>query len=338
MKLITFAIPSYNSQDYMAKCIESLLPGGDDVEILVVDDGSTDRTAEIADEYEKKYPGIVRAIHQENGGHGEAVNAGLRNATGKYYKVVDSDDWVDEGAYRQVLSTLKQLERSDEEIDMLLTNYVYEKEGKKRKKHMMYTPLFPTNKVIGWNDMKRNIKGFVILMHSVIYRTEMLRESGLVLPKHTFYVDNLFVYIPLPYVKKFYYLNVDFYRYYIGREGQSVAEATMVKRIDQQLRVNYMMVDAVDPWEIENKRLREYMLSYLEMITVVSTSIGYVSKDPENLEKIRKLWRYIKKHDRRTYRHLRYGLLGGTMRLPGRFGRFLSVRAYKISQKIMGFN
>lgn len=338
MKLLSFAVPSYNSQDYLDKCIESLLPGKDDVEILIVDDGSTDRTPEIADEYEKKYPGIVRAIHQENGGHGEAVNTGLKNATGIFFKVVDSDDWVDGEAYRRVLDTLKRLEEEGQEIDMLLTNYVYEKEGKKRKRHMMYTPLFPTDKVIGWSDMKRNIKGFSILMHSVIYRVDMLRRSGLVLPKHTFYVDNLFVYIPLPFVEKFYYLNVDFYRYYIGREGQSVAEQTMVKRIDQQLRVNYMMIDLVDPWEIKEKHLREYMLSYLEMITVVSTSIGYVAGDKENLAKIQELWRYIKKKDRRTYRHLRYGVLGGTMRLPGSFGRFLSVKAYRLSQKVWGFN
>ena len=92
MKLLTFAIPCYNSEAYMEKCIESLLPGGDDVEILIVDDGSHDRTAEIADAYEKKYLGIIRAIHQENGGHGEAVNTGIRNATGLYFKVVDSDD------------------------------------------------------------------------------------------------------------------------------------------------------------------------------------------------------------------------------------------------------
>ena len=259
MKLLTFAIPSYNSQDYMRKCIESLLPGGEDVEILIVDDGSTDDTARIADEYEEKYPSIVHAIHQENGGHGEAVNSGIRNATGTFFKVVDSDDWVDADAYQEVLSTLKRLESEGQDIDLLLTNYVYEKEGKKHKRHMMYTPLFPTDRVIGWSDMKRNIKGFSILMHSVIYRTRVLRDSGLVLPSHTFYVDNLFVYIPLPYVKKFYYLNVDFYRYYIGREGQSVAEQTMVKRIDQQLKVNYMMVDLVDPWSIEEKHLREYI-------------------------------------------------------------------------------
>ena len=95
MKLLSVAIPCYNSENYMRHCIESLLPGGDEVEILIVDDGSTkDKTGEIADEYEKKYPGICRAIHQENGGHGEAGNAGLRNATGIYFKVVDSDDWV----------------------------------------------------------------------------------------------------------------------------------------------------------------------------------------------------------------------------------------------------
>ena len=101
MKLLTFAIPCYNSQEYMGKCIESLLPGGDEVEILIIDDGSTDLTADIADKYEEKYPGIVRAIHQENGGHGEAVNTGIRNASGLYFKVVDSDDWVDKDAYRQ---------------------------------------------------------------------------------------------------------------------------------------------------------------------------------------------------------------------------------------------
>ena len=85
MKLLSFAIPCYNSEAYMEKCIDSILPGGEDIEILIIDDGSKDRTAEIADAYEKKYPTICRAIHQENGGHGEAVNAGIRNATGLYF-------------------------------------------------------------------------------------------------------------------------------------------------------------------------------------------------------------------------------------------------------------
>ena len=113
MKLLSIAIPCYNSQDYMENCIESLLVGGEEVEILIVDDGSSDRTAEIADDYARKYPTIVKAIHQENGGHGEAVNAGIRNATGLYFKVVDSDDWVDEEALYKILDVLKKFENEE---------------------------------------------------------------------------------------------------------------------------------------------------------------------------------------------------------------------------------
>ena len=91
-KLLTITVPCYNSQDYMEKCIDSLLVGGERVEIIVIDDGSTDNTGAIADAYEKKYPSIVRAIHQENGGHGEGINQGVKHASGKYFKVVDSDD------------------------------------------------------------------------------------------------------------------------------------------------------------------------------------------------------------------------------------------------------
>jgi hypothetical protein len=251
---------------------------------------------------------------------------------------VDSDDWVDKDAYLQVLQTLKDLVNAGTPVDMLLTNYVYEKPSTNQHRHMQYRLLFPQKEIVGWDGMKRNIKGFSILMHSVTYRTEMLRACKLKLPKHTFYVDNLFVFVPLPYVKTIYYLDVDFYRYYIGREGQSVAEETMIRRIDQQLKVNYLMVDAYDLWSIEEKHLREYMLSYLEMITVVSSAIGYVSKNPENIEKVRKLWDYIKEKDERTYRHLRFGILGGSMNLPGKFGRRLSVMGYKISQKLVGFN
>ena len=130
MKLLTIAVPCYNSEAYMRKCIESLLVGGEDVEILIVDDGSTkDRTPEIADEYAEKYPTIVRAIHQENKGHGGAVNTGIANATGLYYKVVDSDDWVDAEAYKKILRTLDSIIRGPQTVDVLFSNYVYEKDS-----------------------------------------------------------------------------------------------------------------------------------------------------------------------------------------------------------------
>ncbi len=338
MKIVSFAIPSYNSEAYMSKCIESLLPGGDDVEIIIVDDGSTDRTADIADKYAERYPNIVKAVHQENGGHGSAVNTGLANATGIYFKVVDSDDWVDADAYASVLDTLRMLVQQGSTVDMLLTNYVYEKVDERKRRRMTYSLLFPQEKVITWEDMKHNIKGFPILMHSVTYRTQMLRNCGLQLPKHTFYVDNLFVYEPLPYVRTFYYLNVDFYRYYIGRDGQSVAEKTMIKRLDQQFAVNRRMITAIDIWAIKDRHLRKYLLNYLEIITVVSTSLAYVSKDKEKIAGARTIWREIKAYNPKTYRKLRWGVLGNSMNLPGPAGRYISVKGYRVAQKVMKFN
>ena len=120
MKLLTIAIPSYNSENYLSKCIESLLPGGEDVEILVVNDGSKDNTSAIGHEYEAKYPGIVKVIDKENGGHGSAVNAGVEHATGLFFKVVDSDDWVKKSAYLEILEKLKDFAGSDVIIDMLI--------------------------------------------------------------------------------------------------------------------------------------------------------------------------------------------------------------------------
>lgn len=338
MKLLSIAIPCYNSENYMEHCIKSLLPGGDDVEILVIDDGSKDMTAEIADAYEKKYPNIVRAIHQENGGHGAAVNTGILNATGLYFKVVDSDDWVDYDAYMAILAKLKELTGGRETLDMMISNFVYEKEGAKHKRVMNYRTVLPKDKLFTWNDTKHFYKGQYILMHSVIYRTKLLVDCGLELPRHTFYVDNIFVYKPLPYVKTMYYMDVDFYRYFIGREDQSVNEKVMISRIDQQIKVNKIMVDAFDLWKIQNKKLRKYMFNYLEIITVISTVMLIRSGTEENLQKKRELWGYIKKQDIRLFYHLRSGIMGNTMNLPGRSGRKISVAAYKISQKVVGFN
>lgn len=337
MKLLTFAIPCYNSQDYMEKCIESILPGGEEVEILIVDDGSKDRTAEIADAYAAKYPTIVRAIHQPNGGHGEAVNTGIRNASGLYYKVVDSDDWVDADAYRRVMDCLRQLTEEGTEIDMLLANYVYEKEGAKHKKVMRQTG-FPRDQVFGWEDVRHFFKGHYILMHSVIYRTALLRDCGLVLPKHTFYVDNIYVYHPLPSVHRIYYLDVDFYRYYIGRADQSVNEDVMISRIDQQIRVNKIMLDSYDLWAVPDKKCRQYMYNYLEIVTIITTVMLLRSGTPENLEKKDALWEYIQKRYPRLYPALRHGIMGRVMNLPGEKGRSVSVGAYHLAQKVVGFN
>lgn len=339
MKLLTIVIPCYNSAAYMENCIESLLPGGDEVEILIVDDGSQkDNTAEIADRYEREYPGICRAIHQENGGHGEAVNAGLRNAAGIFFKVVDSDDWVNEQAYRQVLDTLRRFVYGKDTLDMLITNFVYEKQGAKHKKVMNYNMALPKNELFTWDDVKVFIAGQYILMHSVIYRTGLLRECGLKLPEHTFYVDNIFVYQPLPYVKSMYYLDVNFYRYFIGRDDQSVNEKVMIGRLDQQIRVTKLMLGCCDVMKLADRKLKRYMIRYLEIMMTVSSILAIRSGTEEDLGKKRELWQYLKQSNFPLYLRLRWGFLGQGVNLPGKGGRKVSIACYKITQKFYGFN
>ena len=342
MKLLSIAIPCYNSEKYMRKCVDSLLVGGEDVEIIIVDDGSTkDRTAEVADEYQARFPSIVKAVHKENGGHGSAVNAGLEVATGLYFKVVDSDDWVKEDAYHQVLDTLRKLVEGGVTLDMFICNYVYEKEGEKRKKVIHYRHTLPQGRVFTWEDCHHFLKGHYILMHSVIFRTKLLKDCGLKLPEHTFYVDNLYVFEPLPYVQNMYYLDINLYRYYIGREGQSVNEEIMISRIDQQLFVNKRMIDYLVEKKselVKNKRRYQYMRNYLEIITTISSVLLIRSGTQENLEKKKELWQYLKEKDRRLFLWMRSGIMGGTMNLPGKGGRQISVRAYKICQRIFKFN
>ena len=338
MKLLSVAVPCYNSEAYMDKCIRSLLDGGEEVEIIIVDDGSKDRTAAIADDYAQKYPGIIKAVHQENGGHGEAVNTGIRNATGLYFKVVDSDDWVDRSSYLKILQTLEDLSKGAETVDLLISNFVYDKQGAVRKKVMRYHKCFPEEQIFGWKDVGHMPKGKYLLMHSLIYRTRLLADCGMVLPKHTFYVDNLFAYEPLPYVKNMYYLNVDFYHYFIGRDDQSVNEKVMITRIDQQIKVNKLMVDVYNKGNFTERHLKKYMFSYLDIITTISAIMLIRAGTPEALDKKKELLQYIKTKNRSLYGKLRRSLFGQVTNLPGRGGRKVAVTIYKISQKFYGFN
>ena len=338
MKVLSVAIPCYNSAEYMSKAIESLIPGGEDIEIIIVNDGSKDDTLKIAREYEKKFPTMIKVVDQENGGHGEAVNAGIRNATGIYYKVVDSDDWVDEEALYKVLGQLRQFIENQQKVDMLICNYVYEKVALGKSKVIDYHSCLPKDRIFGWSEIGHFRSSQNILMHSVIYRTKLLRECKLELPKHTFYVDNIFVYQPLPFVEKLYYLDVDFYRYYIGREDQSVNEQVMMGRIDQQIAVTKFMIDSHDLNKITCKQLRKYMVKYLVMMMTVSSVFLVKLNTEDSLAKKDELWMHLIKKNPRLYKEMNRYILGWSMKMKSRAGRKIIVLGYHISRKIFGFN
>ncbi len=338
MKILSVGIPCYNSMAYMDKAIESALVCKEDVEVIIVNDGSKDETDRIGKEYAAKYPESVRYVAQENGGHGEAVNTGLKNATGLYYKVLDSDDWFDADSLKKVVAKLKELNAAKTELDMMIVNYVYEKPSENKTVPIKFKNVLPQNRIFGWDEIGNFQPQQNILMHSVIYRTQMLKDCGLKLPKHTFYVDNLFVYQPLPFVKTLYYMDVDFYRYFIGRTDQSVNEKVMISRIDQQLRVNKLMAECCDVTKLESKKLKKYMVHYITMISAVSTVLALKSGTAENIQKKMELWKYLKNEKPGLYKEIKRTLIGSLIEMDSYLGRKAILVVYSLSQKIFGFN
>lgn len=340
MKYITFTVPCYNSADYMRRCIDSLLVFKDETEIIIVDDGSTDATPEIADEYALRFPETVRVIHKENGGHGSGVNAGLAAAKGLYFKVVDSDDWLDYRSLQKVLFRIMHWKKEQKTIDMIVCNYVYDHLYENKKKFMAYRNVFKEEQALGWNDIGMFSPSQYLVMHSLIFRTDILRKSGVTLPEHTFYVDNIFAYRPLPYVESIYYIDTDLYHYFIGREDQSVNEEILKKRIDQQIYVTKIVADCVDIQEVAERypKLAKYMMRNISIMLAISSIHLLLINSDEAWKKRNDLWNYIKSNHRSMYRRLRYTTLSGFTFLPGRTGRFVTVTGYRTARKIYQFN
>lgn len=342
-KLLTVVVPSYNSADYLHRCLDSLVPGPADTEVVVVDDGSRDATAQIARGYAERFPDIVRVVSKPNGGHGSAINAGLAVAQGRYIKVVDSDDWVDRGAYASLLDMLRErAERGEDDLDVVVSNFVYEKDGRRTKRAVRYRDVLPVGEVFDWDDVEAFGVSQYILMHSLVYRTGLLVECGLVLPEHTFYVDNLYAYVPLADVRTMYYHDVDLYRYYIGRADQSVNESVMISRLDQQLRVNRMMLthlQEVRSRDDVSKGLVRYLVHYAKIVSAVSSVLLARAGTPAALEERDRFWREVRETDPWLYSRLRSrSVMGQVANLPGRPGRGLSVLAYLVAQRAVGFN
>ena len=225
----------------------------------------------------------------------------------------------------------------DAGLDMLVSNFMYDKQGARHKKIMRYRSAMTPGKMLGWEDIHFGRTQY-LLMHSVIYRTKILRECGMELPKHTFYVDNIYVFQPLPYVKNIYYLDVCLYKYFIGRDDQSVHESVMIKRLDQQYRVTKLMLEIYNSSPKDQKNANDAMIHYFDMMMCVSSILSIREGSEERLKDKEKLWKQLEEANPELYGIVRNSLLGRTMNLPGKFGRKCSVVGYKVVNKFFGFN
>ena len=336
MKLLTVTVPCYNSQDYMRHCIESLLPGGERVEILIIDDGSKDDTGRIADEYAEKYPTIVRVIHQENGGHGEGINQGLRHAAGTYFKVVDSDDWLSDD-FPAFLDLLEQCEARGG-VDLAVTNYYYVHSDGIGDRSINYSSVLPEGRVFTWADTRPFRIHQMLTIHSCTFRTENMRKWGCELPKHTFYEDNLMVYLTLPHTRRMVYMNADLYRYAIGRPDQSVQRTVMMKRYHHQILVTERCFTSCHLDDIQEPCLKRYMRHELFVMFGIAILFTRLNRTVETDAALERMWETCMAFDPKWGGYFRNRSPLRFICLPGRFGQNVSGLVYKLANKVVRFN
>lgn len=236
-KLLTIVVPSYNASNYLDFNLQSFLKPSapEKLELVVVDDGSTDDTARIADAYHEQYPDIVKVVHKENGGHGSGINAGLAVATGLYFKVVDADDWVDHDALKRLLEFIESCE---EHPDVIYNNYYWRitdeaKTPDEYEKKVEFAEAFSGVEYHRVYDFESIADKCYIKMHNMTIRTEILKEHHLHIDEHCFYVDMEYILYPMPFVETIAFLPEFLYQYQIGRQGQSMDPAKMQRNATQ---------------------------------------------------------------------------------------------------------
>lgn len=275
MKLLTIVIPSYNVEASLEDTVTSMLEKTimDKMEIIIVNDGSKDSTKKIGEKLAAKYPNTVRLISKENGGHGSTINTGISEAKGKYFKIVDGDDWV-------ITESLVNLIKELEEIDTDLIYNPYYTVNEKSGERVLISGLkdkICTNTVYNFDNISDSI---TIPMHTMTIKTKILKENNIYIDEHRFYVDSEYVLFPIPYITDIIFYENPLYLYRIASEQQSMNIKNMQKNIEHHYDVVMKILD----FYLKNKNtisyakqvyLEKYIIGLIEMHYKILFSFKY---------------------------------------------------------------
>lgn len=268
-KILSIIVPSYNVEKYIHKTVESMISEDllEKIEIILVNDGSKDSTLEILNSWGKKYPSCVKVINKENGGHGSVINEGVKYATGKYFKVVDGDDWLNTDGLCKLIKALEKIN-----VDVVLSSYSIVEDGTyrvlKRK-----SVAFPQNKKFDLNDHIFEFNDFWGI-HSLTYNLNTYKEGNYNLREQCFYEDQEYNLFPLTKITTGIYFDFDVYRYRLGRSDQSVAMKNKIAKRNMQL----MIIDDLIDFERKNSlspRLWEFYQKHVAMLVNVVCGIYF---------------------------------------------------------------
>lgn len=339
MKLLTCVVPCYNSAAYMEHAVDSLLCGGEEMDVLIVDDGSADETGAIADRLAQEHPSIVRAHHQPNAGHGSAINYGVANALGVYFKVVDSDDRLIRENLPGLMEVLRQNAEKDTQVDLVFHDYVYDRADQQAAFTVTYSGKLPPDAALTWDDTKKFHLWNQFMIHSLIYRVQFLRDIHMVMPEHTFYEDNLYTYQPLAKTQRILYHHAPLYGYFTGRSDQSINEKNILKRLDQLTNIVKQQVTSyrLDEMNRLSPHLRTYLINNCCAQLFTTSALHFIENTERSHRMNRDLWQAIKDFDPALYKRLRRNLMARMTCMPSRFGEKTVIFFYRTGRKFLKF-
>ena len=298
-KTLTISVAAYNVEKYIEKLLDSIIAAdvNEDIEVLVIDDGGKDRTAEITKEYEQKYPEMIKLVHKENGGHGSTINKGIELAVGKYFRALDGDDWLDSESLKSVISKLKETN-----ADLVVVDYIDAFEDGNTELCTMQN--LENEKEYDFEDIVDQIDWCTY--HFTIYKTSILKEHHIRLTEHCFYVDSEYCLFPIPYVQKVLYLNTPLYCYRLGYDEQSVSALGRKKHIEDSDKVSRSMLAFIKENESQLSGKKKQYLLHVTMRHLVRHYHALLLFEPtkEQKQKIQEFDRFVKEYSVELYNQI----------------------------------
>lgn len=291
MKILTIVVPTYNVEKYLNQCLESFVIPEimEDLEVLIINDGSTDTSSSIGQSFANEYPDSFRLITKENGGHGSTINKGIEEAVGKYFKVVDGDDWILKEGLIKLITFLKKVD-----TDLVLNNYYWinDSTGEKSCEVDQVCPGIPYGQEVPFVNV---IEKIFFKMHAITYRTNILRNIPEKIDEHCYYVDMEYMMFPLPYIKTVSVIADYVYMYRIGQPTQSVSIENMKKRCNQHERVVNRLLDYYTKYASLSEAAGKCMTKIIAR-SITSQYKIYLSFDESQSERLIQLERMLKLH------------------------------------------
>lgn len=329
MKLLTICIPCYNAINYMHKALGSCLLLKDELEVIVIDKNSTDDTYLAALEYQRDYPDTFKVIKNTN--NEDDIKLAYQHATGLYFKLLNSYDWLDRASLVRVIETINDVIRVQANLDVIVTDYCYHY-GKKPQK-VNYHKLLPTDKIFGWHEIKRFKKNQYLLSPALILKTQIVKNIIDHFSMDTSFHMEMLAYAPLPYIRSFCYIDMPLYCF--GRDPFRWVKNNSLKS-DELLKVARLYYDYFDIYSLRSRKQRNYMIKYLAMVSLVVSILLCKENSEESMQAREDMWNYLKYTNVRLYNDLKGTLYGKLSIVDGQLPNKVISKGYELIAKVYG--